>query len=903
MQKKVIKRKKNPNTRSKSKSKSTNNSIKIAVLLAAVAIILLTYMTLGIELTILMTILLAIVYGVWHLLQKIQSKTKKRKVVSILLIIFFGLGITCLVGFSAFMIYVKAKADPLFDTANLNTVELTRLFDKDGKEFAKLGSEKREKVSYEQLPEVLIDAVVATEDSRFFQHNGFDAPRFLKAALGQLAGHSGAGGASTLSMQVVKNSFTDHLGQKTAGKDGIIRKFEDIYLAVFKLEKKYSKEEIIEYYVNNHFLGGNIYGVQEAAKTYFGKDVSELNLSEAATIAGMFKSPNYYRPNVNPKNATARRQTVLNLMVRHGYITKEEADIAAAIPMDSLTTTDSSSGVLSQYQGYIDTVADEITNKYGINPYTTPLLVYTNLDRSRQDAVNSVLNGENYNWINNKVQTGVSVLDSETGKILAIGNGRNVNNRSNDNVDQYNYATQIKRQPGSTAKPLFDYGPGIEYNNWSTYELFDDAPYSYSNGRSIKNWDGKYFGTITLRRALSTSRNIPALKAFQKVDNKKIRKFVTSLGITPEVCNSGYKYDKEKDLCINKTDSSDTQNPLTLHEAHSIGAFTGVSPLEMSAAYAAFSNGGYYNEPYTVEKIVFRQTKKEVTHKSTKTQVMSDATAFMISSVLQDVSLTGGTPKNVACKTGTTNFDDNTMKSYRMPNDAIRDSWVVGYSTKTVIGMWYGYDNFTKQSIADGYVLHNVPATVQKDRLFNALVSAGAMESNREEFKLPSSVVKVGVAAGSNPAKLASPGQSAIYEYFKKGYEPNEYDTNSYKLPAPANLKATESGGKVTLSWSSVNHSSMSTSSDYGKFGYNIYKDGILIGWTDKTSYSFTPDGSVYGTYKVVATFKSYSGITSESATITLKESSKPSPSPSPSEEPSPSPSPSPSEDPITPVE
>ncbi len=903
MQKKVIKRKKNPNTRSKSKSKSTNNSIKIAVLLAAVAIILLTYMTLGIELTILMTILLAIVYGVWHLLQKIQSKTKKRKVVSILLIIFFGLGITCLVGFSAFMIYVKAKADPLFDTANLNTVELTRLFDKDGKEFAKLGSEKREKVSYEQLPEVLIDAVVATEDSRFFQHNGFDAPRFLKAALGQLAGHSGAGGASTLSMQVVKNSFTDHLGQKTAGKDGIIRKFEDIYLAVFKLEKKYSKEEIIEYYVNNHFLGGNIYGVQEAAKTYFGKDVSELNLSEAATIAGMFKSPNYYRPNVNPKNATARRQTVLNLMVRHGYITKEEADIAAAIPMDSLTTTDSSSGILSQYQGYIDTVADEITNKYGINPYTTPLLVYTNLDRSRQDAVNSVLNGENYNWINNKVQTGVSVLDSETGKILAIGNGRNVNNRSNDNVDQYNYATQIKRQPGSTAKPLFDYGPGIEYNNWSTYELFDDAPYSYSNGRSIKNWDGKYFGTITLRRALSTSRNIPALKAFQKVDNKKIRKFVTSLGITPEVCNSGYKYDKEKDLCINKTDSSDTQNPLTLHEAHSIGAFTGVSPLEMSAAYAAFSNGGYYNEPYTVEKIVFRQTKKEVTHKSTKTQVMSDATAFMISSVLQDVSLTGGTPKNVACKTGTTNFDDNTMKSYRMPNDAIRDSWVVGYSTKTVIGMWYGYDSFTKQSIADGYVLHNVPATIQKDRLFNALVSAGAMESNREEFKLPSSVVKVGVAAGSNPAKLASPGQSAIYEYFKKGYEPNEYDTNSYKLPAPGNLKATESGGKVTLSWSSVNHSSMSTSSDYGKFGYNIYKDGILIGWTDKTSYSFTPDGSVYGTYKVVATFKSYSGITSESATITLKESSKPSPSPSPSEEPSPSPSPSPSEDPITPVE
>ena len=148
----------------------------------------------------------------------------------------------------------------------------------------------RDKVKYNELPQVLVDAIIAPEDSRFYQHNGFDAARFMKASVGQVLGNSDAGGASTLSMQVIKNTFTS---TEASGLQGIIRKFTDIYLAVFKLEKTYSKEEIIEFYVNNHFLGGNIYGVQEASLVYFGKDVADLNLSEAAILAGMFKSPNF----------------------------------------------------------------------------------------------------------------------------------------------------------------------------------------------------------------------------------------------------------------------------------------------------------------------------------------------------------------------------------------------------------------------------------------------------------------------------------------------------------------------------------------------------------------------------------------------------------------------------------
>lgn len=890
-QKKELKRKKLKN----------NNSFKIAATLATIALLLLCYMTFGVEFTILIAVFIGIIIGVGILLGKIKNKKKKRKIVSLLLIVFLSLGIILLCGFCGFMIYIKVQADPKYKNAKLNTLEVSRMYDKDGNEFAKIGSENREKVKYEELPEVLVDAIIATEDARFYQHNGFDTPRFIKASIGQVLGHSNAGGASTLTMQVVKNSFTDKYGQKTSGASGITRKFEDIYLAIFKLEKEYSKEEIIEFYVNNHFLGGNIYGVQEASEAYFGKSVSELNLSEAAILAGMFKSPNAYKPTSNPKNAAARRKTVLYLMRRHGYITKEEEEIANSIPIESLTSNAGTESA-NPYQGYIDTVVDELKETYGVNPYTTPLLVYTSLDRSRQDAVNSVLDGENFNWKDDRVQSGVAVVDSESGKILAIGNGRNVNSRSNSNADQYNYATEIHRQPGSTAKPLFDYGPGIEYNNWSTYEQFVDEPYTYSNGRKINNWDRGYYGPLTLRGALKDSRNIPALKAFQQVDNNKIRDFVTSLGIKPETCESGYEYDIEKKKCYNKKNKNDVKEPVALHEAHAIGAFTGVSPLEMAGAYAAFSNGGYYTKPYAVEKVVFRQTKEEKTHDSSndKKQVMSDATAYMIASVLQDVALYDGTPNNVACKTGTTNYDSNTMENYGMPDDAVRDSWVVGFSTKTVIGMWYGYDSLTKDLIQQGYILHNIQATMAKDRLFRALVFAGAMESDRAEFVMPSSVVKVGVAPGSNPAKLAAPGGQAIYELFKKGYEPTEYDTKNYKLPSPGGFTVRESGNKAILSWNAVNPGEIGKA-EYGKFGYNIYKDGVLLEWTDKTSYTYSPSsGNIYGTYKIVATYKSYSELQSDAAIAKLEEKKEPSPSPITTPTPDTSPSPDPTTSPTT---
>lgn len=867
---------KNIKSRINKRDTQKDNNAKIACLIAIVLITIIFYFTLGNFFALLTIVGIILIIGLAKLFRKCKGK-KSGKILKILLMLCLIVGIIGVSGFSAFMLHIKKEADPIYNAAKLEAPENTTFLDINNLEYAKLGTEVRQKVTYDELPQVLLDALIATEDSRFFQHNGFDAPRFIKAAIGQILGKSNAGGGSTITMQVVKNTFSaveDENGNiviASKGIKGITRKFQDIYLAIFKLEKNCTKEKIIEYYVNNHYLGGNIYGVQEASEAYFGKNVSDLNLSEAAILAGMFKSPLYYRPTVYPEHAKERRENVLYLMKRHGYITEEEEKIANSIPVESLTvsSTDSNSSI---YQGYIDTVVAEITNKYGINPYTTPLLVYTNLDRTKQDAVNSVMNGESYSWIDDKVQAGVSVLDSQTGKILAIGNGRNVNGRIATDKGKLNYATGITRQPGSTAKPLFDYGPGIEYNNWSTYTLFDDSPYTYSNGRSIKNWDNGYFGTITMRRALSTSRNIPALKAFQQVNNDKIKEFVSNLGLTPEICESGYKYDKEIDKCVNKKDKTDTKNPSKIHEAHSIGAFSpGTNPLEMSAAYAAFSNGGTYHEPYSVNKIVFKVTGEEIVHEDKSNKAMSDATAFMITSILQDVALTGGTPKNVACKTGTTNYDSQTMDSKGLPWDAIRDSWVVGYSTKTVIALWYGYDFIDSE-----YCLHNVPATIQKDKIFKALINSGAMESNREAFVQPNSVSKVGVVAGSNPPML--PGAytgEIVYEYFKKGYEPDQVYEEE-KLAKPNNLKATYNKltKKVTLSWDKVSQGN-TADKNYGTFGYNIYLGSTLIGFTEKTSYTYTPKDSPYGTYKVIAAYKGYSGIQSEAATYELKEISE----------------------------
>ena len=810
----------------KSKGKAKLNTGLIITILLVIAAILAFYLLFGRNAAIIMTLGIIVILGFAKLFDMTKKKKVPRRILKVILSLFLICGIIGILGVAGFAIYIVQSA-PEFNTSLLKEKQSTILYDSDGQEFAKMGNEKRENIEYKDLPEIFVDALIATEDSRFYQHNGVDLARFSKAAFGQVLGKSDAGGGSTISMQVIKNSFTD---TTTKGVEGIIRKFTDIYLAVFKLEKQYTKEQIIEFYVNNHGLG-DAYGVEEASKYYFGKSAKDLNLSEAAILAGMYQAPSTYNPRKNPKNAERRRRTVLNLMVRHGYITKEEADLANSIPVTSLLNIRPSNQ--SIYQGYIDTLRDEIKDKYGLDPNTTSMLIYTNMNRKKQDGLNDIANGKTYNWIDDYVQAGVVIVDSSTGKVEAVLAARNYNGEM-----LYNYATDIKNQIGSTAKPLFDYAPGMEYNNWSTYTLFNDSPYTYTGGQSIKNYDGDYKGVITLRYALSDSRNIPALKAFQQVDKKKIIELVTSVGITPEISNG------------------------TIHEAHAIGAFNGSNPMQMAGAYQIFSNGGKYTEPYLVSKIVLRSTGEVIEPKIESKQIISDSTSYMIADVLKEVvnnrmrSYRYNITDNFSAKTGTTNYPSNMWKSYPgLPSDAISDCWVMGFTNKTVISLWYGYNKIDKDHL--DRVLHWVPATNERANLFNAIANIG-FNHDGTDFEMPSSVVKVGIEAGTNPPMLASEySPNVVYELFKKGTEPTEVSYAYSKVPAPGNLSLNYKDDKVTMTWSKVSDPGYINDS---VFGYYVYLDDNPLGFTTKNTYTVNKgdDGvkDLLGTYSVKAGYK-----------------------------------------------
>lgn len=812
----------------------------IIMILVIIACVLGFYLLLGKELALVFTIGVFIILGIAKLFDITKKKKTQRKILKVLLTIFLIFGIIGFLGVAAFMGYIVYSA-PKFETNLLNEKQSTILYDSNGQEFAKMGSQKRENIEYKDLPEVFVDALIATEDSRFFQHNGVDIARFSKAAVQQVLGHSDAGGGSTISMQVIKNSFTDTVSK---GIQGIIRKFTDIYLAVFKLERKYTKEQIIEFYVNNHNLG-DAYGVEEASKYYFGKSAKDLNLAEATILAGMYQAPDTYNPRKNPEKSESRRKTVLNLMVRHGYITREEADLANRIPVKSLLNIRVSNQ--SVYQGYIDTLRDEIKDKYGLDPNTTSMLIYTNMNRTKQDGLNDIANGKTYNWIDDYVQAGVVIVDSTTGKVEALLAARNYNGEM-----LYNYATDIKNQIGSTAKPLFDYAPGMEYLNWSTYTIFNDSPYTYTGGQSIKNYDGNYMGNITLRYALSDSRNIPALKAFQtvskEVGNKKIIDLVTSVGITPEISNG------------------------RIHEAHAIGSFNGSNPMQMAGAYQIFSNGGKYTEPYLVSKIILRATGEVIEPKIKTKQIISDSTSYMIADVLKGVvnnrmrNYRYNITDNFSAKTGTTNYPSNMWSSYPgLPSDAISDCWVMGFTNKTVISLWYGYNKIDRDHL--DRVLHWVPATNERANLFNAIANIG-FNHDGTDFVMPNSVVKVGVERGTNPPRLARPGSTnVVYELFKVGTEPTEYAAVTTKVNSPSNLNASYKNNKVELSWSKVNDPGYI---DDKAFGYYVYFNGKELGFTTKTTFTVENQTNYLGTYAVEAGYKDTSSNRSDKAEKTL---------------------------------
>ncbi|EEL88665.1 penicillin-binding protein [Bacillus cereus] len=656
------------------------------------------------------------------------------------------LGIVGLVaGVSAFFVMVKDA--PKLDKSKLVNPLSTKFLDKNGNFFYEYGAEKRTHVTYDQIPKVIESAFLATEDARFYKHDGIDFKRTGMAIMENVTGGFGSQGGSTITQQVVKNYFLTM--DKTAK-----RKVQEWYLS-YKLEQQYSKHEILEMYLNKINLGNRSYGISTAAKKYYGKDLKDIQLHEAAMLAGLPQGPNIYDPTKeeNVERATKRRNIVLSLMNRHGYITKQEMNDAMQIPVTQ-GLLPSSEVTEMKYQAFLDAVVKEVEKEYpDVNIGSDGLTIHTTLDQDAQDYAEKIMDGNLIKYPNDQFQGSFVFMDTQSGEVRAIGAGRK---ESKSTFKGHNMATDLKRQVGSTMKPIFDYGPAIENLQWSTYHQLNDSEYTYSNGKKIRNATNSYKGDVSLREALKKSLNIPALKTAQAVGLPKSQAFSEGLGMT---FKDGKTFES---TAIGSNDSS---------------------PLQVAGAYAAFGNDGVYNKPHFVKEVIFPDGKKK-NFKPKEQRAMHDYTAYMVTDVLRDVVKpgSGGTGPtayvsgiDVAGKTGTQNFDEDVIKEYGIPADANRDSWFAGYTPQYTMAVWTGYEkNGPENYISDRY-------TRIAQQMFQVMMSKFATDNSR--FERPSSV------------------QEINGELYVKGAKKDAI--KQIKVDPPSGLNVAFDGAStVTLNWS-----------------------------------------------------------------------------------------------------
>lgn len=711
--------------------------------------------------------------------KKAPKKAKKKSGMNLfkrVLLILLTIGIIGIIaGGVTFAIMVKDAPD--LNPETLKDPISSTIYDKNDEEIAKVGAVNRDYVNYEDIPDLVKDAFIATEDSRFFKHHGIDPIRLGGAVIANFRDGFGSEGASTITQQVVKNFFFNQ-PQKT-----LSRKAQEAWLAL-ELERKYSKEEIFEMYVNKIFMSENMSGVKTAAKVYFDKSLDELTLPEAALLAGMPQAPNAYNPFNNPDRAEKRRNIVLSLMHQHGYISKAEMEEAQKTSVeDSLVPKEKRKANDLPFDPYIKQVIAEIEKKYpDVNVFTDGLEIYTTMDRDAQEYVDKLMyEGEIVPFPDKDFQAGITLLDTKTGGILALGGDRDPEVKLGTN-----YATDMKRQPGSTAKPILDYGPAIEHLKWGTYQTIVDERSTYSDGTPISNWDNSYKGSMTIRKALEMSRNIPALKAFQAVGAEKAVDFAVNLGIPLE-----HQY-----------------------ESYAIGAFE-ASTLEMAGAYSAFGNEGVYNTPHAVRSFKLKDGTKINMEPKSKV-VMQDYTAFLITDMLKGVLTSSdgtGTLANipglpVAGKTGTTNYSEEERAKWGITDSrSVPDAWFAGYTTNFTMAVWTGYTE-RKNPLT--------PGANQKvaQQIFKAVMGHISEGVETPDFKKPDSVETVKIEKGTYPARLASsytPSSQILTEYAVKGNILNEVSQKYNKPDAPNGVKASynENSDEIDLSW------------NYGK------KDGI----------------------------------------------------------------------------
>ena len=617
-----------------------------------------------------------------------DSKKKKSfkwlKIIAAILVVCFVSGAGALIGFVSSS--VSNLPDQLDD---IKPAAASQFFDVEGNLISTTKSEEnRIPVKLSHIPQHLQDAFIAIEDIRFYQHIGVDPRAIMRAFFSNLTNSQIAEGGSTITQQLAKNAV---LSQEQTIK----RKVQEVYVAM-QIEKKYSKSEILEMYLNQIYFGQGAYGVQTASRIYFGKDVDDLTLAQSAMLAGIPKSPNYYSPLNNLKAAKERQELVLDQMVKYGLVTKEEGDAAKAEKID---VTSHKKGYSSKIDYFIDYVTQTVIDKFGADAvYKEGLKIYTTLDMKMQRAAEAAMNDlPVYSTDSNKLeqpQAAIVAVDPRNGYIKAMVGGRG--------NDQFNRAVLATRQPGSAFKP-FVYLAAVE-SGLTPATVIDDKEMKFPGGWAPNNYDRRYHGKVSMRTALVNSYNIPVAYLVQQVTPEKVISYAQKMGITTLV-TSGSVSD--------------------VNYAMGLGGLTkGTIPLEMASAFGVFATNGAYIEPSAIVKIVDRNNKVVFSAKQTMKQVIPATSAYVVTDMMQDVISRGtGYGANIgrpaAGKTGTT--------------DEYKDAWFVGFTPDLSAAVWIGND---EGGNLGGMTGGDMPAT-----LWRKFMSAALSGSPVQYFSRPAGVV------------------------------------------------------------------------------------------------------------------------------------------------------------------
>jgi penicillin-binding protein 1A len=633
-----------------------------------------------------------------------------------------------------------------FDANMLLSGEPSKMYDANGDLIYTFGSDengKRINVTYEDLPQVLVDAVVSAEDSRYFEHDGFDLPRIVKAFVSNLAAGQITGGGSTITQQVIKKSYFP------AEEQTYTRKFSEIFLAM-EATKELSKEDILTNYLNKIYFGRSLssIGVGAASQYYFAKDVSQLTLPEAALLAGTLNSPSSYDPYYNLELATSRRNLILDLMVDHGYISQEECDDAKSIPVEN-TLSQNSATESDAFQAYIDLVVDEVEERTGMNPAETQMNIYTHLNPDLQRQLDDLV--KNYDFPDEYMEVGISIQNTQDGRIISVIGGRNYKDFGTNRAD-------IKQQPGSCLKPVIDYGAAFEFLNWSTGHEVEDKDYN-KGGYNPNNWNNQVHGKMQIDNALFNSWNNPAIW-------------------TLDAINAANKFGDVYDMLVNmgvdmEAETREFQAPFAIG-----GWAQGTSPMEVASIYATIGNGGTHVKSHTVNKITLVEENKDLNIdeeiQANTNLAMSEEATFMIREVQKSYMGMGGDYGNYLnkgqflAKTGTTNHPaDSQFKG------AAKDSWLASYNPDYAFAVWMGYDQKVANETGLTMNRYMLESKLMASEIEDLLLQNGVTNSFPAQ---PSGVFQAQMVKGLYPYKSPSaniPADKIVTAWFKTGFGPD----------------------------------------------------------------------------------------------------------------------------------